>query len=80
MKLLLLPLLTLVFASPVRADDSAIAQHLEALGGKVVSSGGVVTQVSFTDCSKLSDSEFQAIGQLAALKSLTLYGGKQTLK
>ena len=57
-----------------RADDSAVAAQLEALGGKTVAKDGVVTQLSFADCSKLGDAEFAAIGKLSHLKSLTLNG------
>src|SRR5437016_3502316 len=61
-------------AISANADDGAIAKQLEALGGKITMSGGSVTQLSFTDCSKLGDAEFRAIGQLAHLMTLTLYG------
>jgi hypothetical protein len=61
-------------ASLLRADDSAIARQLEALGGKVTQKDGAVSQITFTDSSKLGDAEFRAIGQLSHLKSLTLYG------
>ncbi len=58
----------------LRADDAATAKALRALGGEVIEAGGVVTKVSFRDCSKLGDPEFKQIGQLKSLKSLTLYG------
>lgn len=61
-------------APDVRADDVATATALRALGGQITESGGAVTKVSFRDCSKLGAAEFAAIGQLKALKSLTLYG------
>ncbi|MCD6052432.1 MAG: hypothetical protein K0Q55_3850, partial [Verrucomicrobia bacterium] len=57
----------------VQADDTAIAQQLQSLGGKVTLKDGVATQVTFNECSKLGAAEFKAIGQLAKLKSLTLY-------
>lgn len=75
----ILALIALFFIVCIRADDAAIAAQLEALGGKVVRKGEAVVQVSFTNCEKLGDAEYRAIGQLAGLKSLTLYGGKQTL-
>ncbi|MDB6116226.1 MAG: hypothetical protein JWO08_7 [Verrucomicrobiaceae bacterium] len=56
------------------AQETKTAASLEALGGKVVLAQGSVSQLSFTDCSKLGDAEFRAIGSLAHLKSLTLYG------
>lgn len=65
-----------LFALPatLRADDAAVASQLEAQGGKVVAKAGVVTEVTFRDCSKLGEPEIRAIGQLAHLKTLTLYG------
>jgi hypothetical protein len=64
----------IVSTAPVLADDAAIARQLEALGGKITVKDGIVTQVTFTECSKLGDAEFRAIGQLTHLKGLTLYG------
>lgn len=58
----------------LRADDTSTAAALRALGGEVTAAGGVVTKVSFRDCSKLGEAEFKQIGQLKGLKSLTLYG------
>lgn len=55
------------------ADDAAIATQLQALGGKLKTSGTTVTEVTFNECSKLGEPEFRAIGQLKGLKSLTLY-------
>ena len=57
----------------VQADDATIAKQLQDLGGKVTLKDGVVTQVTFNDCSKLGEAEFRAIGQLSKLKNLTLY-------
>ncbi len=56
------------------ANDKAIPERLRSLGAQVTESGGAVTKVVFRDCSKLGDAEFRAIGQLAKLKTLTLYG------
>ena len=64
----------LLIAPYARADDTAIVRQLESLGGKVVAKDGIVTQVSFTNCSPLGEADFRAIGQLTHLKSLTLYG------
>jgi hypothetical protein len=69
----------LLIATQVQADDGPIFKQLEALGGKVTIKDGVVTQVSFTDCSQLGEAEFRAIGQLTHLKNLTLYGKCQGL-
>ncbi|HEY1171203.1 MAG TPA: hypothetical protein VGH19_07555 [Verrucomicrobiae bacterium] len=55
------------------ADDAAIATQLQALGGKIKTTGTTVTEVTFNECSKLGETEFKAIGQLKGLKSLTLY-------
>ena len=75
LKFIRLPLLVLLFAaSPAFADDAATAVKLRALGGEVTETVGAVTKVVFKDCEKLGDAEFQAIGQLKSLKSLTLYG------
>lgn len=75
-RLLLVTTLAAAFfpASVTGADDAAITKQLEALGAKVVQKDGTVSQVAFTDCSKIGDPELRAIGQLSHLKSLTLYG------
>ncbi len=69
-----LALLLATLALPVAAEDAKVATALRELGGQVTEAGGEVTKVSFKDCSKLGAAEFQQIGQLKALKSLTLYG------
>lgn len=62
------------------ADDrTAIADDFRKLGAQVTETSGVVTRVMFRDCSKLGDAEFQKIGDLSDLKSLTLYGKCQGL-
>ena len=66
--------LALAAATSSSADDTATANKIEALGGKVTVKDGVVTELMFRDCSKLGDAEFRAIGELKHLKSLTLYG------
>lgn len=71
----LLPLLALLAIPPgIPAANPAPAAQLQALGGKIVTTDGKVTQLTFTDCTRLGDPEFQAISQLVHLKSLTLYG------
>ncbi len=72
-RLVIIVCLSLTAFASLRADDAAIAQSLQALGGKVTLKDGVATQVAFTDCSRLGDAEFHAIGQLIHLKNLTLY-------
>src|SRR5436305_354529 len=79
MKLPLLCLTLVVLTIPLFADDSAIAKQLEAKGGKVKEAGGNVSELTFTDCAPLEAADFQAVGQLAHLKNLTLYGGKKKL-
>lgn len=64
----------MIVVGSARAEDDAAIARLESLGGKVTRSNGMVTAVSFTDCSKLGEAEFRALGQLPHLKSLTLYG------
>jgi hypothetical protein len=66
--------LGLSIAETLHADDNAIAQQLQALGGNITAKEGVVSQVSFSDCSKLGETEFRAIAQLTHLKNLTLHG------
>lgn len=73
MKLVAIAVFASFLAFSVHADDAAIAQQLQTLGGKVTIKDGVATQVTFNECSKLGAAEFKAIGQLAKLKSLTLY-------
>jgi len=73
MKRLALAIFTGLLAFTAQADDAAIAQQLQALGGKVTLKDGIATQLTFNECSKLGEPEFKAIGQLKRLKSLTLY-------
>ena len=63
-----------LLAGRAHADEAAVAQKLKDLGGKVTESGGIVTQINFTDCSKLGEADFREIGQLQGLKELVLYG------
>jgi hypothetical protein len=79
MKVFRVALLSLLVSARCNADDATIARQLEGLGGKVKVVNEAVTEVSFTNCEKLGDAEFRTIGQLAHLKSLTLFGGKQKL-
>lgn len=60
-------------------DRAAVADELRKLGAQVTESGGTVSKVMLRDCSTLGDAEFRKIGQLADLKSLTLYGKCQGL-
>jgi hypothetical protein len=73
--LLIFAAVVLFVSVPAYADDAAVAKQLEAIGGKVMLKDGVVSQVNFTDCSKIGDAELRAIGQLSHLKTLVLYGG-----
>jgi hypothetical protein len=71
-------LLTLAFittlATSLLAEDPAVAKQLQAIGGKVTMKTGVVSEVAFTDCTKIGKGELRAIGQLEHLKTLTLFG------
>jgi len=69
-----LAMLTVCLTLSAAADDAKTATMLRELGGQVTEAGGVVTKISFRDCSKLAAGEFAAIGGLKSLKSLTLYG------
>lgn len=55
-------------------DGASLSARLTDLGAQLTQSDGVITKLSFKDCSKLGDAEFRLIGQLKELKSLTLYG------
>lgn len=55
-------------------NETSAATKLTELGAQMTHAGGVITKLSFKDCSKLGDAEFRMIGQLRELKSLTLYG------
>ena len=56
------------------ASEAATATVLESLGAKVTRTNGSVTEVYLTDCTKIGEPELRAIGALANLKSLTLFG------
>lgn len=66
-------------SSMVQADEAAIAEHLERLGGKVLTNEGRVMEIQFRDSRKLGNAEWRMIGQLAHLKKLTTYGGARGL-
>ncbi|MCE9604607.1 MAG: hypothetical protein K8U03_06835 [Planctomycetia bacterium] len=76
---LVIGLLCSFLVADSRADDAAVATQLEALGGKVTVKEGSVREIFFRDSSKLGDAEFRAIGKLAHLKTLTLYGNVKGL-
>lgn len=59
---------------PAVADDVAVVERLQALGGKAVIQDGEVVELSFRDSSRLGDAEWRAIGGLSSLKKLTTYG------
>jgi hypothetical protein len=64
----------LLSSLPAHADDTTTATMLEGLGGKVVRSGSVVTEIDFRDSSGLGVAQWEAIGGLAGLKKITVYG------
>lgn len=56
------------------ADDSDTAARLEGLGGKVVRTGGIITEIEFRDSSALGAAEWEAVGGLAGLKKINVFG------
>lgn len=58
----------------LHADDSETAARLEGLGGKVVRTGGIITEIEFRDSSALGAAEWEAVGGLAGLKKITVFG------
>ena len=64
----------LMLAGTTLAAEVTPADRVTQLGGQVTQANGVVTKITFKDCSKLGDAEFRLIGQLTDLTSLTLYG------
>ena len=74
MRLFAIVLSITFLATSLLADDPAVAKQLQAIGGKVTLKDGIVSEVAFTDCSKVGDAEIRAISQLAHLRTLTLFG------
>ncbi len=68
--------MTLLLTALLAVQD---VDALRALGAEVTEAGGVVTRVSFKDCSKLGEAEYRKLGSIRTLQALTLYGGKKTL-
>lgn len=64
--------LILLLSIPAYGDETAAIKMLESKGAMVVRSKGIVTAITLTDGSKLTDAEFRQIGALKNLKSLTL--------
>ena len=58
----------------LHADDSETAARLEELGGKVVRTGGIITEIEFRDSSAPGAAEWEAVGGLAGLKKITVFG------
>lgn len=58
----------------LHADDSETAARLEGLGGKVVRTGGIITEIEFRDSRALGAAEWEAVGGLAGLKKITVFG------
>jgi len=68
-------ILAFLFAAlSTHGDESTTAARLEGLGGKVVRTGGIVTEIEFRDSSALGAAEWEAIGGLAGLKKITVFG------
>jgi len=64
----------LLMATGLRADDAATADALKRAGNSVRLDKGVLTELTFKDSEKLTDADYENVGSLAGLKSLTFYG------
>jgi hypothetical protein len=62
-------------SSGLRGDDAEVSKVLRDKGATVTETKGVVTGLAVKDGSKLSDAEFQQIGQLVHLKTLDISNG-----
>ena len=72
---LLITCIALVFASSLRANDAAIAAALKSKGAEITETKGVVTGLSFRDCTKFTEEDFAQARQLSQLKQLSLGAG-----
>lgn len=68
-------LVTALALSAVHADDAEIGKLLADKGAKVTATKGIVTGLSIDDASKLTDDDFQQMGRLSHLKTLSLSKG-----
>src|SRR5262249_13919025 len=57
------------------ADDAESAKLLKDKGASVTETKGSVTGLTFADASKLTDDDFQQLGKLSHLKTLSLSKG-----
>src|ERR1700722_14680158 len=65
-------LVTVFTSGSVGADDAEIVKLLKAKGAEFKESKGVITSLSVSDGSKLSDDDFRQIATLSSLKMITL--------
>ena len=62
-------------AASLHAGDAEILAALKSKGAEITETKGVVTAVSFPDCSKLTTPDYAQIGQLTAVKQLSFGKG-----
>jgi hypothetical protein len=72
---LLLTCIALLFTTSLRANDAAIAAALKSKGAEITETKGVITGLSFRDCTKFTDADFAQVRQLTQLKLLSLGAG-----
>ena len=65
----------LTFVAPIFAGDAEIVAALKSKGAEVTETKGVLTGLSFRDCSGLTADDYQKIHQLAQLKTLSFGKG-----
>jgi hypothetical protein len=66
--------LLLAAASPVLAGEAEYAAELKTAGNSVRLEGGHIVALTFKNSEPLTDADYQRIGGLTRLKSLTFYG------
>ncbi len=59
-----------LLAAPLFAGDAEILAALKSKGGQTAETKGVVTGLSFADCSQLTAADYAQIGQLTGVKEL----------
>lgn len=68
--------------APLRADEASAAAALKSKGAEITETKGVITGVSFRDCSKFTAEDFSLLSQLSHLKQVSLGMGSndETIK
>ncbi len=67
--------IALVFTSSLCANDATIVAALKGKGAEITETKGVVTGVSFRDCSKFSEEDFGKVRELSQVKQVSLGAG-----